>query len=645
VIDPCQPTESELLDRIAHAHHRVLVTGESGSGKTTLIRRLMSGLSVRGCSSYCLNCDPGLPAFGVPGTLALARLDGHDWSVLASAPLCTLDAGRFRMPLVMAANRLLSLAPQAQKSTLFLDSPGLVRGVGGAELLQALAATGHIDLCLVLAREGHAPPLPDELESLPARVITMTSPPQARSPTRTQRALQRSRLWTEHLGKGEIVTLSPGQLTLVGTPPPLDNPGAWQGRQVALIHRSQLQALAEVLEASPSLIKVKAACRPGDVDQLLVRDAVYRDNRLHTAPKRVPASEPAAASASGAAPEPGAFTSISGEPQVKVRVGSALATLVNGVTGDALLQLRMLHESRSLLFDIGDTGRMPLRAAHQVSDVFISHAHADHIGGFLWLVRCRIGHYPPCRLFGPPGLHKHVSGMVNGILWDRVEDRAPQFIVHEWYEDHLKRWQVVAGKARAVPLEAVAIQNGVVHREVGFDVRATRLDHRTPVLAYAYEPRCQLRVRGDQLDALGVAPGPWLQQLKHAYLLRQFEQVISLGEGRSASVDELSRTLLLEEPGEKMVYATDFRDSPDNVRKLSELARGAHTLFCEASFLCSDRDQAERTQHLTTEACARIANLAEVRQLVPFHFSHRYEKQREQVYEELQQFTDRLRRA
>lgn len=651
MIDPYQPTEAELLDRLCHSDHRVLVVGESGSGKTTLIRRLMAGLITRGRDSYCLNCDPGLPGFGVPGTLALARLDGHEWSILASEPLCTLDAGRFRMPLVMAVNRLLAQVPQtqkvpqAQKATLFLDSPGLVRGVGGAELLQALAATGHIDLCLVLVREGKPIPLANELASLNAGVVTITSPPQAHPLPRTQRVLQRSQLWTEHLAKGKTVSLAPEQLTLLGTPPPLDNPKAWRGRQVALFHRGLLQALGEVLEASPTRIRVKAARRPGDIDQLLVRNAVYRDNRLRTAPKRPPAPEPippAAAGASEVKVELGALTSVTREPQVAVRVGNTVATLVNGVTGDPLLQLRMLHQARSLLFDIGDTGRMPLRAAHQVSDVFISHAHADHIGGFLWLIRCRIGHYPPCRLFGPPGLHEHVSGMVNGILWDRVEDRAPRFIVHEWYDDHLKRWQVTAGEAQAIPLEAVAIQDGVVHREAGFVVRATQLDHRIPVLAYAYEPRCQLKVRGDQLDALGVAPGPWLQQLKHAYFHDQFDQPISLGEGRSASVGELSRSLLLEEPGEKVVYATDFRDSPDNVRKLSDLARGAHTLFCEASFLCADRDQAERTQHLTTETCARIANLAEVKQLVAFHFSHRYEKHQDRVYQELQRFTDRL---
>mgnify|MGYP000452874486 CR=1 FL=1 len=47
---------------------------------------------------------------------------------------------------------------------------------------------------------------------------------------------------------------------------------------------------------------------------------------------------------------------------------------------------------------------MPARVAHQISDVFVSHAHFDHIGGFLWLLRSRIGVSGVCRLYGPPGL-------------------------------------------------------------------------------------------------------------------------------------------------------------------------------------------------------------------------------------------------
>lgn len=639
---PRQPDPLDLIDRLFRTERRAILLGDSGTGKTTLIACLMTELAARGQACYCINCDPGLPGCGLPGTLSLARLNNDSWTLLAVEPICSLDAARFRLPVLTAVKRLLAVLPPG---TLFLDSPGLVRGIGGAELIPALAEVANVDVCLTLLPEGSPLPLANELRSLAIDIVRLEASPAAQRLARTQRGRQRSQLWADHLAQAQTLTLTPANMLLLGTPPPLACSPAWEGRQIALLQDGHLQTMGEVVQASSAQFLLKVARTPAACNQLLVRDAVYRDDRLHTAPKHnrpPPSMTPNLPGADEVRVELGALTSIADEPQVVVRVGHAVAALVNGVMGDPLLQLRMLHQSRSLLFDIGDTGRMPLRAAHQVTDLFISHAHADHIGGFMWLIRCRIGHFPPCRVYGPPGVARQVSGMVSGLLWDRVEDRGPCFEVNEWHGSHLKRWRITAGRHPMEPMIDQSVVDGVIHREPGFIVRATELDHGTPVLAYAYEPRSKLQVRREKLAVLGVTPGPWLQTFKQAYLNGRWEQKIALGDGRTRSVDDLAQTLLLEQDGEKLVYATDFKDSDSNIARLTKLAQGAHTLFCEASFILADRDQAERTQHLTTEACARIANLAQVRQLVAFHFSHRYESRRALVYQELQQFTDRV---
>src|SRR5690606_1204225 len=84
------------------------------------------------------------------------------------------------------------------------------------------------------------------------------------------------------------------------------------------------------------------------------------------------------------------------------RIGPLDVALFNGVFGDPLRHARLRHRGRSLLFDLGEGARLPARVAHQVSDVFITHAHIDHISGFLWLLRARIGTGGTCRLYGPP---------------------------------------------------------------------------------------------------------------------------------------------------------------------------------------------------------------------------------------------------
>jgi ribonuclease BN (tRNA processing enzyme) len=76
-------------------------------------------------------------------------------------------------------------------------------------------------------------------------------------------------------------------------------------------------------------------------------------------------------------------------------------------------------------------------------------------------------------------------------------------------------------------------------------------------------------------------------------------------------------------------------DTPDNRKKVIELARSSHTFFCETAFTMEDREKAEATQHLTTLAAMHIAREAGVKRLVPFHFSKRYERNSQSVYDEI----------
>ena len=105
-------------------------------------------------------------------------------------------------------------------------------------------------------------------------------------------------------------------------------------------------------------------------------------------------------------------------------------------------------------------------------------------------------------------------------------------------------------------------------------------------------------------------------------------ETLPLQAWREALVD------IAREAGEVImaIYATDFADTADNRARVIGLAHGAHTLFCESTFCEADADQAARTAHLTTRACAEIAEAAGVARLVPFHFSRRYEHDPAAVY-------------
>jgi ribonuclease BN (tRNA processing enzyme) len=331
--------------------------------------------------------------------------------------------------------------------------------------------------------------------------------------------------------------------------------------------------------------------------------------------------------------------SVGVEPSVPgpvVHVGPFVATLVNGVFGDPLLHVRLQHAKRSLLFDLGEAGRLPARIAHQVTDVFVSHAHIDHVAGFLWFLRSRIGDYPACRIFGPPGLAANIAGFIAGVHWDRVGQRGPCFDIAELHEDRLLRFRVRAGDSGARSLGADVAADGKLLADPGFRVRAVTLDHKTPVLAFALEQSGDIKVRKERLTALGAAPGPWLTALKAAIAANEPDRPITLPTGARQRAGALAEELLMIGAGHKLVYATDLADTAPNRARLASLAHGAQAFFCEATFCESDADQAARTGHLTAKACAQIAALAEVRRLVPFHFSRRYEPNAARIYAEIE---------
>lgn len=637
---PTSANEAALLE-LLERHPRVLLTGPPGSGKSTLARSAAAALAGRGQVCRCLTADPGLPGFGPPGAVCLGRWDERlgDWHLETFEALATLDSARFRLPLVEAVRRL---AERAGPGALLVDTPGVERGIGGAELLPALAGAAGVDAVVRLAPAHQPDPYPHERATLGLATLHLPADPAARHPGKQQRKEWRTAAWDAYLAEAKEQELSLAALAILGTPPPRDAAHAWQGRQIGLLDDvGSSLALGEVLALEDDMLRLLAPVLTATPRRLVIRDAVRRcEGGLGTA-----AHAPPPRTSSIYREEEPALTLALEErlagPRPTLRLGSVRATLVNGVFGDPLLHLRLRHRKRSLLFDLGDPGRLPARLAHQISDVFISHAHVDHIGGFLWLLRSRIGDYSACRIYGPPGLAAHLDGFLRGILWDRVEEKAPRFEVFELHGERLAHYRLVAGQ----PMKALSpreVEAGVVHAEPGFRVRATTLDHGTPVLAFAYEPETQLKVRKERLEAHDWAPGPWLGELKQRMLERDDEGDIALPDGSRRPVAELAELLLFSQPGQRLVYATDFSDTPENRERLLTLAQGTEVLFCEASFRQDQAEQARRTGHLTARACGEIATAARVGQLVPFHFSRRHVEDVRELYEEIRRHFPRL---
>lgn len=618
-----------LTELLLSRERRVLLFGPPGIGKSTLAGKMTVPLSQAGRQIRCLAADPGRPSFGIPGAVNLGLWRQNKWEVVDRAAICSLDAARFRLPLIEAVG---GLAEQVEDGILFIDAPGVVRGVAGAELLTSLVRAAGVDLVMVLIREGQAPRLNQELDTLAAEVAIVEASPSAGRPGKNTRNRKRTRLWDDYLTHANSVEISLSEVTTLGTPP-RQAPDAWLGKQVAFLEGERTVGMGEVVDMTGETLQVLLPPGNRQTQVVLVRDAVRDDSGLLVTGKRFAENVVRYLPPSDLVPDAKLPQETGLRPMVQT--GSASAVLMNGVFGDPQLHLRLAHQRRSLLFDLGDGARLPARVAHQVSDVFISHTHMDHICGFLWLLRSRIGETGSCRLYGPPGLAERIAHLINGIHWDRIGDRGPRFDIAELHGERLLRFSLQAGVAGRQQNGEAEIKDGVILDEAGFCVRAVTLDHGIPVLAYAFEPVMQINVRKERLIQRNLAPGPWLTELKQLIVEERWDAQITLPDGRNERVRQLAGDLTLILPGSKIVYATDLADTAGNRGKLSALAKNAHTFFCESPFREKDSVQAQRTGHLTTKACAEIANTANVQHLIPFHFSRRYEEAPWQVYDEI----------
>ncbi len=326
---------------------------------------------------------------------------------------------------------------------------------------------------------------------------------------------------------------------------------------------------------------------------------------------------------------------LAGWQPLTVGAGPIGAHLVNGVFGDPLLEVKFKSRRERLLFDLGDAAMLSRRVLHTVTDVFLTHAHFDHICGFLHFLRARMtGEYPPCRIYGPPGTAYHIGNLIDGIAWDRIEDAGPEFHVADLSAGHIE-WSLLKAGHASKHLEVQTRTDDVICRQPEFVVRCVELDHGIPVLAFALDYSAEIHIDRERLAALGLEPGDWITDLKRLLRDGDTRAQIELPNGEQRFVEGLRDDLVTTLPGKRLVYATDFADTAENRARLQQLAAGADLFFCEATFCSADLNQAEETRHLTASACAEIAIAAEVERLVPFHFSKRYTDRVADVYAEL----------
>src|SRR5690348_6277623 len=153
--------------------------------------------------------------------------------------------------------------------------------------------------------------------------------------------------------------------------------------------------------------------------------------------------------------------------------------------GRWLSSLLVRYGGRMLLFECGEGTQIPLRAAgwglRAIDAVFISHFHADHVGGLpgLLLTLGNSERREPLAIVGPPGLTRVVAGL-------RVV--AP-YLPYD--------------------VQCYELRGGERFSLGDLQVSCLAVEHSIPCLSYALERARAPRFDAERARALGLPPPLW----------------------------------------------------------------------------------------------------------------------------------------
>ncbi len=252
------------------------------------------------------------------------------------------------------------------------------------------------------------------------------------------------------------------------------------------------------------------------------------------------------------------------------------------------IALRLPQRAEVWLFDCGEgTQHQLLRSdvkMGQISRIFITHLHGDHIFGLMGLLAsCGLaGNAQRIDLYGPPGLNEYLRAC------------------RQYSSTHF-----------SFPVQVHTVQPGVLYEDEEFIVRCGPLKHRITAFGYRVEEKDRPgRFNPEKAAAWGIPPGRVYGQLKRG-------ETVTLLDGRQINGADLCG---LPEMGRKIVYCTDTVYCDGAV----ELAKDADVLIHEATFAHQDAQLAFERLHSTTTMAAQVALAAGAKLLIMTHFSPRY---------------------
>jgi len=220
-----------------------------------------------------------------------------------------------------------------------------------------------------------------------------------------------------------------------------------------------------------------------------------------------------------------------------------------------------------------------------VSHIFVTHLHGDHI-------------------LGIPGLIQSLD----------FNDRTDALAIHVPPRSREDVHQLVhaGGHQPGYPVRIHEASPGAVaYAGDDFEVRTVETDHRTRSMGFALvEDDRPGRFDRERAEELGVPVGPKFGRLHEG-------EAVELDDGR---VIEPEQVVGDSRPGRRLVYTGDTRP----VDAVVDIAAGADLLIHDATFADDERQRARHTGHSTAREAGQVAARAGAKRLALTHISSRY---------------------